>query len=291
MSLPTRVKICGLRDAAMLDAAVQAGAAYVGLVFFEKSPRNVTLAQAAALAAMVPAGVAKVALVVDADDAQLDALLAQVPVDILQLHGAETPARVTEVKARYGLPVMKAVGVAGPDDLAALDIYAQVADQLLVDAKPPKGADLPGGNGLAFDWRLLVGRHWLRPWMLAGGLSPQNVAEAIAMTGARQVDVSSGVESAPGRVVVVTYRKDRGKAISDLEQRNIRFDEVVLVDRFEEKATVLREKLITIYVDDQPEILKHIPEGVHVMLFRNEGNYDFEDRRWILSKETGKLLF
>ena len=198
MSLPTRVKICGLRDAAMLDAAVQAGAAYVGLVFFEKSPRNVTLAQAAALAAMVPAGVAKVALVVDADDAQLDALLAQVPVDILQLHGAETPARVTEVKARYGLPVMKAVGVAGPDDLAALDIYAQVADQLLVDAKPPKGADLPGGNGLSFDWRLIAGRRWSVPWMLAGGLTPANVAQAVALTGAGQVDVSSGVESAPG---------------------------------------------------------------------------------------------
>ena len=198
MSLPTRVKICGLRDAAMLDAAVQAGAAYVGLVFFEKSPRNVTLAQAAALAAIVPAGVAKVALVVDADDAQLDALLAQVPVDILQLHGAETPVRVTAVKARYGLPVMKAVGVAGPDDLAALDIYAQVADQLLVDAKPPKGADLPGGNGLAFDWRLIAGRRWPVPWMLAGGLTPANVAQAVALTGAGQVDVSSGVESAPG---------------------------------------------------------------------------------------------
>ena len=198
MSLPTRVKICGLRDAAMLDAAVQAGAAYVGLVFFEKSPRNVTLAQAAALAAMVPAGVAKVALVVDADDAQLDALLAQVPVDILQLHGAETPARVTAVKARYGLPVMKAVGVAGPDDLASLETYAQVADQLLVDAKPPKGADLPGGNGLSFDWRLIAGRRWPVPWMLAGGLTPANVAQAVALTGAGQVDVSSGVESAPG---------------------------------------------------------------------------------------------
>lgn len=198
MALPTRVKICGLRDAAMLDAAVQAGAAYVGLVFFEKSPRNVTLAQAAALAAMVPAGVAKVALVVNADNAQLDALLAQVPVDILQLHGAETPARVTAVKARYGLPVMKAVGVAGPDDLAALDAYAQVADQLLVDAKPPKGADLPGGNGLSFDWRLIAGRRWPVPWMLAGGLTPANVAQAVALTGAGQVDVSSGVESAPG---------------------------------------------------------------------------------------------
>jgi phosphoribosylanthranilate isomerase len=198
MTLPTRVKICGLRDAAMLDAAVQAGAAYVGLVFFEKSPRNVTLAQAAALAATVPAGVAKVALVVNADNAQLDALLAQVPVDILQLHGAETAARVTEVKARYGLPVMKAVGVAGPDDLAALDIYAQVADQLLVDAKPPVDADLPGGNGLAFDWRLIAGRRWPVPWMLAGGLTPANVAQAVALTGAGQVDVSSGVESAPG---------------------------------------------------------------------------------------------
>jgi phosphoribosylanthranilate isomerase len=198
MALPTRVKICGLRDAAMLDAAVQAGAAYVGLVFFEKSPRNVTLAQAAALAAMVPAGVAKVALVVDADDAQLDALLAQVPVDILQLHGAETPARVTAVKARYGLPVMKAVGVAAPEDLAALDLYAQVADQLLVDAKPPVDADLPGGNGLAFDWRLIAGRRWPVPWMLAGGLTPANVAQAVALTGAGQVDVSSGVESAPG---------------------------------------------------------------------------------------------
>lgn len=198
MSLPTRVKICGLRDAAMLDAAVQAGAAYVGLVFFEKSPRNVTLAQAAALAAMVPAGVAKVALVVNADDAQLDALLAQVPVDILQLHGSESLARVTALKARYGLPVMKAVGVAGPDDLAALDAYAQVADLLLVDAKPPKGADLPGGNGLSFDWRLIAGRRWPVPWMLAGGLTPANVAQAVALTGAGQVDVSSGVESAPG---------------------------------------------------------------------------------------------
>lgn len=182
----------------MLDAAVTAGAHYVGLVFFDKSPRHVTLAQAAGLAAAVPAGVAKVALVVNADDTALDALLAQVPIDILQLHGAEPPERVTAIKARYGLPVMKAVGVAGPDDLTALDIYAQVADQLLVDAKPPKGADLPGGNGLAFDWQLIAKRRWPVPWMLAGGLTPDNVAQAVALTGARQVDVSSGVESAPG---------------------------------------------------------------------------------------------
>ena len=138
------------------------------------------------------------ALVVNADDAQLDALLAQVPVDILQLHGSESLARVTALKARYGLPVMKAVGVAGPDDLAALDAYAQVADLLLVDAKPPKGADLPGGNGLSFDWRLIAGRRWPVPWMLAGGLTPANVAQAVALTGAGQVDVSSGVETAPG---------------------------------------------------------------------------------------------
>ena len=118
--------------------------------------------------------------------------------DMLQLHGRETPVRVREVKARYGLPVMKAVGVAGADDLAALDAYAEVADQILVDTKPPKDARLPGGNGLAFDWGLIAGRRWSVPWMLAGGLTPDNVAQAVQMTGAQQIDVSSGVERAPG---------------------------------------------------------------------------------------------
>jgi phosphoribosylanthranilate isomerase len=198
MSSETRVKICGLRDELMLQAAVDADASYVGLVFFPKSPRNVSITQAAALAKAVPAGIAKVALVVDADDALLDAITEAVPLDILQLHGHETPERVTAIGARYGLPVMKAVGVADASDLGALDAYAQVADQILVDAKPPKNADLPGGNGLAFDWRLIAGRRWPVPWMLAGGLTPDNVAEAIALTGAKQVDVSSGVESAPG---------------------------------------------------------------------------------------------
>ncbi len=193
-----RVKICGLRDAAMMKAAVEAGASYVGLVFFPKSPRNIDIAQAAALARDVPVGVAKVALVVDANDAYLDDLTKDVPIDILQLHGAESPKRVADIRARYGLPVMKAVGVADADDLPKLDAYASVADQILVDAKPPKNAELPGGNGLAFDWRLIAGRRWSVPWMLAGGLTPENVAEAIALTGARQVDVSSGVESAPG---------------------------------------------------------------------------------------------
>jgi phosphoribosylanthranilate isomerase len=194
----TRVKICGLRDAAGLDAAVRAGAAYVGLVFFEKSPRNVTVIHAATLAESVPASIAKVALVVDADNATLDAITAAVPLDILQLHGHETPARVAEIKARYGLSVMKAVGVADASDLAQLDVYAQVADQILVDAKPPKNADLPGGNGLSFDWTLVANRQWQTPWMLAGGLTPDNVAQAIKLTGASQVDVSSGVESAAG---------------------------------------------------------------------------------------------
>jgi len=192
------VKICGLRTAADVSAVAAAGAGYAGFVFFQKSPRHVTIAQAAQAALAAPPGLAKVALVVDADDAALDAIVGGVPLDILQLHGHETPTRVAEVRARYGLPVMKALGVADEGDLAALLEYSLVADQLLIDAKPPKTGDLPGGNGLTFDWRLLVGRKWLRPWMLAGGLTAQNVAEAVRLTGARQVDVSSGVETAPG---------------------------------------------------------------------------------------------
>jgi phosphoribosylanthranilate isomerase len=198
MTRDIRVKICGLREPAHVDAAVRAGAAYVGLVFFAKSPRNLSVDEAARLAAAVPAGVAKVALTVDADDATLDALLDRVPLDMLQLHGRETPERVAEVRARFGLPVMKAVGVAGEEDLPSLEEFGRVADQLLVDAKPPKDAALPGGNGLAFDWRLIAGRRWPVPWMLAGGLTADSVVEAIRLTGARQVDVSSGVESAPG---------------------------------------------------------------------------------------------
>ena len=189
-----RVKFCGLRTADDVAAAAAAGAAYVGFVFFPKSPRCVSADQARELAALVPEGICKVALTVNADDAMLDALLAEVPIDMLQLHGSESPERVAEVRARYGLPVMKAVGVADAADLAGLDAHGRVADQLLVDAKPPRGADLPGGNGLAFDWRLLAGRRWPVPWMLAGGLTPDNLAEAVRLTGARQVDVSSGIE-------------------------------------------------------------------------------------------------
>ena len=193
-----RVKICGLRTLADVAAVAASGAAYAGFVFVPKSPRNLTLAEARALTLAAPVGLAKVALTVDADDALLDAITEAMPLDMLQLHGHETPDRVAEVRARYGLPVMKAVGVADEGDLAAVFDYSLVADQILVDAKPPKSAALPGGNGLSFDWRLVAQRRWLRPWMLAGGLTPENVAEAIRRTNARQVDVSSGVESAPG---------------------------------------------------------------------------------------------
>jgi phosphoribosylanthranilate isomerase len=193
-----RVKICGLRTPADVSAVARAGAAYAGFVFFPKSPRNVTLPEARLAAMAAPPGLAKVALTVDADDAALDAIVAAVPLDMLQLQGRESPDRVAEVRARYGLPVIKAIGLADEGDLSAIFAFSSVADQLLIDAKPPGGADLPGGNGLAFDWRLLAGRRWLRPWMLAGGLTAENVAEAVRLTGARQVDVSSGVESGPG---------------------------------------------------------------------------------------------
>lgn len=196
--MPVSVKICGLKDAGAVDAAVSAGARYLGFVFFPKSPRHVTPEQAAELATRVPVGIARVGLFVDPDDAALQSVLDRVPLDIVQLHGTETPARVAEVKALTGLPVMKAVGIAEPADLDRLWDYGLAADMLLVDAKPPKDAALPGGNGLAFDWRLLVGRQMLKPWLLAGGLTPENVNAAIRLTRAQGVDVSSGVESAPG---------------------------------------------------------------------------------------------
>ena len=192
-----RVKICGLRTEADVLAVARAGAAYIGLNFYPASPRYVTLALARSLALAAPVGLCKVALVVDADDAMLDAIVEGVPLDMLQLHGHETPERVAQVRARYGLPVMKVIGVREAGDLAGLLDHSTIADQIMIDAKPAPGA-LPGGNGLAFDWRLLAGRRWLRPWMLAGGLTAANVAEAVRLTGAAQVDLASGVESAPG---------------------------------------------------------------------------------------------
>lgn len=193
-----RVKICGLTRPEDVAACHAAGAAYIGFNFFPKSPRYVSPATARTLALEAPPGLAKVALTVNATDEELDAILAEVPLDMLQLHGRESPERVAEVRARYGLPVMKAIGIAEETDLDQIDAYAPVADQILIDAKAPKGAVLPGGNGIPFDWRLIAGRRWPVPWMLAGGLTPANVAEAARLTGARQVDTASGVESAPG---------------------------------------------------------------------------------------------
>ncbi len=198
MNRTIRTKICGLTTPETIAAAAEAGVAYIGFNFFPKSPRYVTVERARELALEVPEGVAKVGLVVDPDNATLDEITERVPLDFIQLHGHETPGRVTEVRARYGLPVIKAVGIREAGDLDALDAYEAVADQILVDAKPPKGAVLSGGNGLPFDWELIAGRRWAKPWLLAGGLTAQNVAEAVARTGARQVDLSSGVETAPG---------------------------------------------------------------------------------------------
>ncbi len=193
-----RVKICGLTTLETLSAAVASGASYVGFVFFEKSPRHLRIKQASIMAKSVPTGICKTALVVDPTDQELDTLLGAVPIDMIQLHGHETVERVSEVKQRFGLPVMKAVGISDETDLNQLNEYSRVSDQILVDAKPPKDANIPGGNGLAFDWRLIAGRRWPTPWMLAGGLTNKNVAEAARLTGARQFDVSSGVETLTG---------------------------------------------------------------------------------------------
>jgi len=193
-----RVKICGLRSRAEVEVAVEAGARYVGMVFYPASPRHLSLADARWVAAAVPKRVARVALTVNASDEELDRLVEAVPLDMLQLHGRESPQRVAAIRDRFGLPVMKAIGVAVASDLAQVDAYAVVADQLLVDARPAPDAGRPGGNGLVFDWRLLEGRRWPIPWMLAGGLTPKNVAAAIQLTGTAQVDVSSGVERRPG---------------------------------------------------------------------------------------------
>ena len=192
------VKICGLSTQDTLDAALAAGADMVGLVFFPRSPRNVSLEAAAALASRAAGRATVVALTVDADDATLDAIHATVRPDLWQLHGAETPERVAAVRARTGLPVMKVLGIADAGDLAAIGPYLPVADRLLFDAKPPKGGALPGGNGVAFDWSLLAGLDLPRPAMLSGGLDASLVARALAITGLPGVDVSSGVERAPG---------------------------------------------------------------------------------------------
>jgi phosphoribosylanthranilate isomerase len=194
------VKICGLATEAAVSAAAKGGATYVGFVFYPPSPRSVTPARAGELCAGVPAGVKRVGLFVDADDALLETVLAAAPLDLLQFHGRETPERVAGVKRRLGRPVMKSVSIADTVDVDGAARYETVADLLLFDAKPPRhpGA-LPGGNGLAFDWQLIAGRVWRRPWMLSGGLTAELLPEAVRISGAAIVDVSSSVETAPGQ--------------------------------------------------------------------------------------------
>lgn len=197
--MSVRVKICGLRDPEMVAVAAEAGAAYVGFVFFARSPRSVNAAEARDAALAAPSGLCKVGLFVDPDDGFLIETLDITPLDMIQLHGSETPERVQEISSRTGLPVMKAVAIGSAADLPALAAHEAMADQILCDARPAPDETLPGGNGVAFDWRLVAGRTWRRPWMLAGGLTPENVGAAIRLTGAAQVDVSSGVEDAPGQ--------------------------------------------------------------------------------------------
>ncbi|MFS8036397.1 phosphoribosylanthranilate isomerase [Xanthobacter sp. AM11] len=192
------VKICGLRTADALEAALEAGADLVGFVHFPRSPRHLALADAPALVARAAGRAQKVALLVDPDDALIAAVIAAFAPDILQLHGAEPPDRIAAVRARFGLPVMKAIAVARREDLAPLPAYAAVADRILFDAKPDPGALLPGGNGRAFDWSLVAGLDVGRPVMLSGGLDAGNVSQALAAVRVDGVDVSSGVEDAPG---------------------------------------------------------------------------------------------
>jgi phosphoribosylanthranilate isomerase len=194
----TLVKICGLTEPATLDAAVAAGSDHVGFVFFPKSPRNLGFDQAAGLAARTPERIGRVGVFVDPDDGLLETAIRAGRLDAVQLHGEEPPARVADVKRRFGVEVWKAVPVRTRADIDAARAYRGSADRLLFDAKAPKGADLPGGNGLRFDWRLLEGARIGMPWGLSGGLDPASVADACRATGAPLVDVSSGVEDAPG---------------------------------------------------------------------------------------------
>jgi phosphoribosylanthranilate isomerase len=196
--MPLLVKICGLRTPETLDVALDAGADLVGFVFFPPSPRNVDVAEARTLGDRARGRAGKVMLSVDADDALFDAVMETLRPDMLQLHGKETPARVAALKARYGLPVMKALPIETAADLAAIPAYAAVADRLLFDARAPRDATRPGGLGKPFDWRLLEGLDPGLPFMLSGGLDAANLAEALRLTRAPGVDVSSGVERAPG---------------------------------------------------------------------------------------------
>jgi phosphoribosylanthranilate isomerase len=193
------IKICGLSTIEATDAVIAGGATHVGFIFFPKSPRHVAVDTAAKLGAHAQAqGLKSVAVTVNADDAYLDEIVAAMKPDILQLHGSESPERVTQVKARYGLPVMKAFAISARDDLDKIDIYNGIADRFLFDAKAPKNSELPGGNGVSFDWTLLGGLDPSVDYMLSGGLNASNVSDAIANAKPSGLDISSGVESEPG---------------------------------------------------------------------------------------------
>jgi phosphoribosylanthranilate isomerase len=197
--MPVTAKICGVNDAAAMDAAVANGAAFVGLMFVQRSPRFVSTPAAAQLAERAEKRAQRVGVFVDPTDAQLEGVLAQVPIEMIQLHGAETPQRVEAIRTYTRRPVMKAVAIAAAADVAAAKAYGDAADWLLFDAKPPTSTSLAGGNATAFDWGLLAGAKWRKPWMLSGGLTAANVAKAVMASGAATVDVSSGVEDQPGR--------------------------------------------------------------------------------------------
>jgi phosphoribosylanthranilate isomerase len=192
------VKICGINSVESADAAVRAGADFAGLVFHPRSPRHLAPEQASSLAARMRGKLRLVAMLVDPADEMIGAAIKAVQPDLIQLHGAETPARVAAIRARFGVPVLKVFAIAEPSDFTPVAAYEDAADILMFDAKPPPGATREGGLGTAFDWQMLKGRKFARPWLLAGGLNADNVARAIRLTEAPGVDVSSGVETAPG---------------------------------------------------------------------------------------------
>ncbi|MBE88295.1 MAG: phosphoribosylanthranilate isomerase [Rhodospirillaceae bacterium] len=198
--MTTTAKICGINDPNTMSAAIDGGASHVGLVFYKKSPRAVTVEQANELSNQAQGRAVRVGLFVDPTDATLETILNTVSLDLLQLHGTETPRRTTEIKTRFGLHVMKVLSVAEREDVEKANTYLDAADWLMFDAQPPKSLKnaLPGGNAVSFDWSLLSGKSWPKPWMLAGGLTANNVSEAIRLTGASVVDTSSGVEDRPG---------------------------------------------------------------------------------------------
>lgn len=196
--MKTEVKICGLKTAEAVERAVALGASHTGFIFFPKSPRNIEPDDAGRLADRIRGQAKIVAVTVDADNDELDEIVSALNPDILQLHGSEDPERLLTVKAMYGLPVMKALSVRDASDLEKIDPYIGIADRFLFDAKPPQGSDLPGGNGVSFDWKLLDALDGSVDYMLSGGLNASNIGEAMAQTRARAIDISSGVESAPG---------------------------------------------------------------------------------------------